>query len=34
MANTLNRYDINRMKEARETINKVYEYNYNQNLIL
>lgn len=28
MANTLDRYDTNRMKEARETINKVYEYNY------
>lgn len=28
MANKLDLYDTNRLKEARETINKVYEYNW------
>lgn len=28
MANKLDRYDTNKMKEARKIINQVYEYNY------
>lgn len=28
MANKLDGYDTNKMKEVRKTINQVYEYNY------